>query len=681
MAPHKTFHRLICVATGFALLVPLALPPFAAAADKVLLVEQAQAMAVSSSRAISKKTNEITLQKIKYVESVAKIKAKIKNITTFRWSPLLSFKFPQGLNMSEEYDLNIKPITLQADIATMQHELNDLRYAALLEASKNYSQAYVLQEKCAFTESRLELAKEELERNRLRQRSGGATQSDIEKMEKSVDTLEKDLANQKRSFESAKKTLSETIGIDVTTGYKFKNGLYTAAVPREKLQEIIQYTVDNDHEYYVAKMETSTALLNLNSYEGLMRGKYGDKLNRVMPFVNAVKQGQDVDYAAFQLKYREMVTDIDSPWYGYWRILFFKFAKERLKGELSGTRYIEDDLYALYTSCMEYANAKKSQESAEKSLRRDVEVSFETLVSAENAYRAMSENVANQKASYEKLLAGNRMGRITYEEVSGKLEDYQTAQVDELDLLSAYNELLFEFDRLTCGAVTKYFRGESLTSDSGESADSFSNISTPDGAYYHINTSIADMVFTFGIEIPEDYEPQVTAFELWYDGQQIGGRTQAGKELRHLALDYKETSALTVKLFDGDNYVGECEIDTRVPRDTLDFFSSSGEDEDAKEQVGSYTMSISTVGDMKIAELMLKINASEGVSFYRLTYDDGRPVGSDQLMKMDEPFRYLSMLVPSLEDVVLVMYDENRNELFKAHMSESGRSVWRDAAG
>jgi len=662
-------------------MAPLALPPFAAAAvDKVLLIEQAQNLAITSSRAISKKTNEITLQKIKYVESVAKIKAKIKNLTTLRWSPLLNFKFPQDLNMSEEYDLNIKPVTLQADIATMQHELDDLKYAALLEANKNYSQAYVLQEKCAFTESRLDNAREELKRNKLQLRSGGATQSDIDKMEKSVSTLETELSNQKRNFENAKITLSETIGIDVTSGYTFRNALYTAAVPREKLQDIVNYTIANDHEYYTAKMETSTALLNLNAYESLMRGQYGGKLDSVMPFVNAVKQGQDVDYSAFQLEYRAVLKEIDRPWEGYWRILFFKFAKERLKGEISGTRYVEDDLYALYTSCMEYDNARKAQETAEKRLKREVEVSFESLVSAENSYRAMAQTVADQKASYEKLLVGNRMGSITYDEVSSKLEDYQAAQVDELDLLASYNELLFEFDRLTCGAVTKYFRGETLTTDSGSSADSFSSISTPDGAYYHINTSVADMVFTFGIEIPEGYEPEVTAFEIWYDGQQIGGRTQSDQEIRHLALDYKETSVLTVKLFDGDNYVGECEIDARVPRDTLDFFSGGGEDADTKEQVGTYMMSMSTVGDMKIAEMSLKINASEGVSFYRLTYDDGRPVGSDQLLKTDESFRYLSMLVPSIEDVVLVLYGENRNELFKAHMSESGRAIWRDAA-
>ena len=113
-------------------------PPQAAAAEQRLLLAQAQALAVSNSSDISKQSNEITLQKMKYVEAVDAIKAKVKNLTSFRWTPLLSFKFPEKLNMTEEYDLQIKPITLQADITTMQHELEDLRYAALLEVNTAY---------------------------------------------------------------------------------------------------------------------------------------------------------------------------------------------------------------------------------------------------------------------------------------------------------------------------------------------------------------------------------------------------------------------------------------------------------------------------------------------------------------------------------------------------------------
>ena len=95
---------------------------------RTLQVEQAQRMAVSASFDISKQSSQILLKKMKYVESVAGIKAKIKNLTSFRWSPLLNFKLPQPLDMTEEYDLNIKPLQLQSEIDIMQTKLRYFFY-------------------------------------------------------------------------------------------------------------------------------------------------------------------------------------------------------------------------------------------------------------------------------------------------------------------------------------------------------------------------------------------------------------------------------------------------------------------------------------------------------------------------------------------------------------------------
>lgn len=676
MKQHPLWRRLTGAALAAALLAAAAYPAGAGAADKTLLQAQAQMQAIANSADISKQTNEITLQKMKYVEAVDAIKAKVKNLTSFRWTPLLSFKFPEKLDMTEEYDMQIKPITLQADITTMQHELDDLRYAALLEVNTAYLEAYVLQEKIAFTEERLETAQTELERNQLRLRTGDATQADIDKMQKSVDTLETELTTQKRNFETAKTNLSDIIGMDVTTGYTFADSMFTAAIPREVLEDITTYTLDNDHGYYAAKMSASTALLNLNAYESLMRDQYGGKINRIMSFVNAAKNGQDIDYAAFQIAYKEMLTDLDKPWAGKFRILFFSFTKEWLKGEISGTRYIENEMYALYTACMEYANAKTEQESTEDALRKEVATQYENIVSAENAYRAMQQSASELKSDYDQLLALNQLGKATYEEVSDKLEEYQAAQIETIDLLSDYNELLYSFDRLTCGAVTKYFKGESLTTDSGSAADSFAEIDTPDGAYYHLYTSVEDMVFTFGVEIPDGYTPEVTQFELWYEDQQIGERTPITQEIRHLALDYGETSTLTLRLYDGDTFVGECEIDARVPRDTIDFFQG-GQTEEQEEKIGTYTLSAASVGGMTMTELKLSIDAAVGAAYFLVTYDDGKAVGSSEPTALDGSLRYMTMLAASVEDIRIVLYDSSRNEICTSYLKEAGQTVWR----
>ena len=188
----------------------------AALNSRTFSLEQAQRMAISSSSDISKQNNQIILKQMKYVEAVEGIRAKVKNLRSFRWSPLLSFKFPQQLDLTEEYDLNVKPLTIQTEIDTLRHGLDDLKYEITHKANQQYFEVYLLQETTAFTQDRLDDAKTQLERNQAGLRTGKATQSDVDRAQKSVDTLAKSLSTQLREFENDKTKLSELIGVDVT---------------------------------------------------------------------------------------------------------------------------------------------------------------------------------------------------------------------------------------------------------------------------------------------------------------------------------------------------------------------------------------------------------------------------------------------------------------------------------
>ena len=129
-------------------------------------------------------------------------------------------------------------------------------------------------------------------------------------------------------------------------------------------------------------MAVSTAQVNLDSYESLMRNSTASKMNGINSFLTQVRNGESVDYAAFQIKYDEMLDSFDAPWEGSIRILFFSFTKEWFKGELSGTRYIENDLYALLTSCKEYETANSDLESAQKTLEDEIRTAYESIVTA-----------------------------------------------------------------------------------------------------------------------------------------------------------------------------------------------------------------------------------------------------------------------------------------------------------
>ena len=646
----------------------------AALSSRTLSLEQAQRMAISNSSAIRKQNNQIILKRMKYVEAVEGIRAKVKNLRSFRWSPLLSFKFPQQLDLTEEYDLNVKPLTIQTEIDTLKHGLDDLKYELTHQANQKYYEVYALQQTTAFTQSRLEDAQTQLARNKAALSTGKATQSDVDRAQKSVDTLTKSLSTQLRSFENAKTSLSELIGVDVSVGYTFANGFKTAAIPREQLDNLIQYTLDHDQSFYEAKAATSTAKLNVDSYESLMRSQYGSKMNIIQNYINMAKQGMDVDYGAFQIKYKEMLKNLDKPWSGKIRILFFRFTKEWFKGEIDGTRYIEDEMYAVYTACMEYGNTKKDQDTLEKELRAQVRDGYENVVTGWNTYETLQDLAAESKDTLDRLLVLNRMGKADYTEVADQQEAYQVAQQDALDALKEYNDTLSEFDRLTCGAVSKYLKGTDMGLDTGEGGDAYALLDPIHDPYYYIYTSVADLTFYLGVSIPEGYEPAIDSFEVWYAGTQIGERTPVGTELHHLALAYKDTSQLTLRFYNSGTYVDECDIDASVPRDVLDIQKAETPDPAAQRSVGSYTVTTTMEGGVSVSELKLTLNAVEHAATYTLTYGD-RQVYTTEKRPVTQSFTYLTLLIASLEDVTATLYDSDGNALMQVRFEPSTQEL------
>lgn len=629
--------------------------PAASAADKALMVEQAQSLAVANSSDISKQNSQILLKRMQYVEAVKGIQAKVKNKKSFRWSPLLSFKFPQPLTMVEEYELNVKPLTLQAEIDTLEHQLTDLRQAAVTQANKLFANVYILQEKVSFTQDRLDTAQEELTRNQARLVTGDAVQADVDTMAASVKNLTTELSNLKREFQTAKEGLSDLIGMDVTTGYTFRNPLKQLSLPREQLDAAVQYTLDNDQTVYEARMSASTALMNLESYESLMRNQYGGKMNRIQTFINQAKQGQEVDYAAFQMAYNEFLKDIDRPWAGKIRIIFFTFTMEWFKGEIDGSRYIEDEMYAIYTACMEYANALTERESTEETIEGQVRSSYEGLVTAWNSYQNLASLQASAGETLEKVSALNKLGKAEYSEVEDARESYQDAQLEAIDALSSYNELLFDFDDLTCGYVSEYLLGAGFGTDAGSGGDSFAVLDPINDPYYYIYTTVDDLTFHLGVSIPEDFEPAITDFEVWIDGVQLGRRLPVGQELQHLTLDYGGGVDVTLRFYNGDDYVTECTVDATVPRDVLPL-ERAVPPEPEPEELGTFTVATTALDGLSTSALTLELAPGVTAETFTITYGAGSVYTSDPT-PVDSPFTYLTLLIASLDDVSLSLYD------------------------
>ncbi len=642
----------------------LALPLKTEAAVNKLSLERAQKMAAANSETYRKIQNKIELQEIKYATAVKSIKMKKKNLSTFRWTPLLSFKFPEKPTLADEYEWQYKPLQISCTIQELKHQLEDDRLASREKVTQVFVETYICQEKISFYEMLLSEAQDTLQRNRIRLASGEAKQSDVDKMQQKVSRLTTDVALQMRTFENQKSELTKLIGLDVTSGYIFLEPLVDADIPRDVLDDLVEHTLAHDHEYYDVKLETQLSLRSLNMIRSMMEDKYGRKLASVQPFIQQALNGEKIDSAAFKKVYNQMLDDIDAPWEGKYKILFFRFPKEWFKGSVDGSRYVEDDPYVLYTAALEYADAACEQSSAEETLVKQVRNDFETIKTAQIAYTDAARALDALSEDLDKGVQRNRIGSMSYEELADIQTAYEEQELSKLSLLGEYSKLLYAYDRLTCGAVTAYLEGTDIDMAAAQGGNSFLADEMKGTAYYYIEYAVEENVFRLGVSIPEDFSVEITHFELYVDEEKIGDRTEKDKYLEHLGLDLDNTGSVKLYLYKEENLVDVCEIDPSVYQDVLEI-------------TGGYTLvkntQIKTVAtydyvlDSSTNTVLLTIKAekSEPIAYYRLEDKNGNAVSGETLIDIDSGFRYLSLLVGDFTDVAAVFYDQSESLLYK----------------
>lgn len=644
------------------------------AADKTLSLQQAQKVAIAKSSKRVKILNKIELQEIKYSAAVKSIQMKKKNMSTFRWTPLLSFKFPEQPTLADEYEWQYKPLQITSTISSLQHQLLDDQLETKESVSNLYVQIYINQEKIAFLEENLEQAQTTLTRNQARLAVGEATQSDIDKLQQSIDRLTTDISLQKRSFETNKSKLSKLINQDVTTGYTFQNPLQQADIPRNILDNLIQYTLDNDQSYYEAKMDTRLAYTGMNMMESMMRSQYGNKMNNIMPFINQIKAGDSVDSGAFKNAYKQMLDNVDAPWNGTKKILFIRIKKEWFKGAVDGSRYVEDDPYALYTGALEYMDALKEQNSLQDELTNSVKSGFETLKTAQIAYNDAKKSCDVLEQEVEKNTRLNLLGKVSYEELSDLQEEYRNQESETLDLLAEYTQLLYSYDRLTCGGITAYLEGTDVDMKAAQGGNSFIAKELEGKAYYYINYRVEDNIFVMGVSIPDNYSLDITDYALYVNDMQIGDVTPIDEELEHLALDLDQVDKAQIFLYDGQELVDVREIDSSVNQAELPI--NGGYTLEHKESVQTVATYIYTLQKTtNTVSMKITPKDSEQIAYYRLTDTDGNAVNGDELIPIDEEFTYLSLLVGNLSGLNIIFYDSQEQELYQGMFNTGSSSI------
>ena len=191
-----------------------------------------------------------------------------------------------------------------------------------------------------------------------------------------------------------------------------------------------------------------------------MKSKYGGDMGMISSYVNAALNGQDISARAFKKSYKAFLDKIDSYWQGKKRIfLFIKIPREWLKGDLDGTRYIEDDPYTLYQNSLDYVSARKDEEAAKKELDQQVEDAFNNYVSVKSSYEQYLKDVDKAGQDMKMYAVKNRMGNMTLEEYEDEEAAYEELQNSLFESMKLYTTTLYSLDKLTCGGVSAMLSG------------------------------------------------------------------------------------------------------------------------------------------------------------------------------------------------------------------------------
>ena len=667
-------NRTLALLLAVCMIFPAASMDCQAAEAKTLTLAQAKKLAVANSTSYEKVESQLSVKQASLSQAYRSIREKQKNMSTFRWSPLLSFKFPTKPDLSEAYEFQFKPIEIQSEIDSLKHQLTDVVLEEYEKVSTLFVDAVVLDESIKFNEKRLAVFEEQLVKDKAKLKLGEASQNDIDILNTNITSLQNKIATDRRSYEQSKKKLSDAVGMDVTTGYSFENPFVSAEISRTQLQDLTQYTLDHDQSYYDVCMAESTALISLRTNYNLMNGQYGSKMNYISGYVNQVYAGDKVNKKAFKSAYEVFLKKIDEPWQGKKKILFIRIPKEWFKGAISGIRYVEDEPYALYEAALEYEDARLERENAQKDLTDEVADTFENYVSLRNAYLAAVEAVNKAEKSLTAAESLNKLGELTNEEFTTEKEDYEELQNEMFSALADYTKALYSFDRLTCGGVSVLLADAGADLNAGGEGNSYVEAEYEGGAYYYMESIIEQEQFRLNVYIPDDFSVEVTHFELWCDGKQIGERKAIDKSIRHLALATESIDKAFIRFYNDTEFVDDCEIDPSQQSGELQIvtqYTTAGESRD--KELGEYTLTVNeTTG---IATVELAPQKDREIAYYRISTSDGVYLTGDSYYSVEKGFRYLSLLENGIADLNIEFYDASKNKIFDGYFETAGNKL------
>ena len=265
------------------------------------------------------------------------------------------------------------------------------------------------------------------------------------------------------------------------------------------------------------------------------------------------------------------------------------------------------------------------------------------------------------------------MGKMTYEEYDAVQSEFEELQLELIQTKADYSEILYGFDRLTCGKLSDILGiSTNFTSTGGSGANSYAVANEGEGVYYYIHQLVSDNVFDFGLTVTEDADVELTHFELWVNGIQIGARTALGDTIRHLTLNLKQTERVFVRIYNNNSFVDDCDIDPTIYSAKLNLTKDYTIVSNKGNLVGTYDIS---VDDRGIATINFIPEMDELFAFYTIQTESGEYLINDEKQSIKQDFTYLGLASGGLEKLVITFYDEDENLMYKARFQTSDKTL------
>ncbi len=695
----RTIAALLCAAMCIIELTFLPVGGDCAYAATRLKLSTAKSLAVKNSEKIESLDIQIDAKKAARTSAIRSLRERERSMSTFRWSPLINFKFPTTPNEAEAFEFQFKPTKLDYNIKTLEHKRTDQKLTEYESVSTTYITIINSTAEIAFLNDRIKNLSEAVLKSKARETVGLASADEVKQQQKKLDGLKKDLAKEKKTLLRAEEKMGKMIGFSITSGYVFDEEFISTNMNADTVESLAAYAIDNDQTVYEAKQEMDLCNIALEVNYNLMNNKYGGNIKMISGYIEQIQAGSSVNKRAFKKDYDAFLTKIDEPWTGSWKILFFKFPKEWLKGDLDGVRYIEDDPYVLYSAALDYQAAVKEYDNACEDLRSMVSDGYDAMMDTREAYQTAKEDLAVQKAALLEAEAKNAIGLMSNEECQTILDEYESAKSTLNDTLSSYSKALFALDRTTCGAASAYFAEDSLsvagatglgTPDKKDSTDDELNKMTAvieKGATYSIRSIVSKEEFILYVDVPENFEYNITHYELWADNRQIGSRTAVSDSIRHLKIAVEEVDNVFIRLYNDSEFIDDCAIDPESSYGPLNItVGYDSEDIESRPVIGTYTVENDTNIDMIRVRYTFDQNAvhreyntASDAVYYNMAAEKSLYLFTNDLVDADSAFTYMSFIRNDLDKLTLRLFGADGAYIGGAKLDPSTNNLYVDS--